>query len=62
MMEFMTLKQALGEEILRAHDQFIPLHHLAIRLRDRVLREECIKEEGIFTIKKAIAAMHTLFE
>ena len=62
MMDFMSPKQTLGEEILRAQDQFISIHHVAVRSRDRIVREECTKDEGISTIKRAITARHTLFE
>ena len=38
MLDFMTEKQALGEEVLRAHEIFIPLQHSALRTRDTVVR------------------------
>ena len=62
MLEFMTSKQTLGEGILTAHEQFISTHHVSVRSRDRIIREECTKDQGIADIKKAIAALHTLFE
>ena len=62
MLEFMTSKQTLGEGNLAAHEQFISTHHVAVRSRDRIIREECTKDQGIADIKKAIAALHTLFE
>ena len=39
MMEYMSAKQILGNEKVRAHDIFIPLHHTAIRTRDSVIRQ-----------------------
>ena len=58
----MTSKQTLGEAILTAHEQLISTPHLAVRTRDRIIREECSKAQGIDDIKKAIADLHTLFE
>ena len=40
MLEFMTKKPASGEEVLRAHEIFIPLQHSALRTRDAGVREE----------------------
>ena len=62
MLEFMSSKQALGEGLLTAHEQFFTTHHLAVRSQDRIIRKECTKDQGIADIKKAIAALHTLFE
>ena len=58
----MTSKQTLGETILITYEQFISTHHLAVRTRDRIIREECSKAQGIDDIKKAIAGLRTLFE
>ena len=62
MLDFMTEKKALGEEVLRAHEIFIPFQHSALRTRDTVVREELSREEGISNIKSAITSIESLFE
>ena len=51
MLEYMARKQTLGEEVVRAHENFVPLHHSALRTRDAVVREEITRESGIRNIK-----------
>ena len=62
MLDFLSSKQTLGETVLTAHDQFISTHLLAARVRDRIIREECTKAQGIDDIKKAMTDLRTLFE
>ena len=62
MMDFMSVKQTLGEAIVCAHESFIPLHQTAIRARDAVVREECTRDQGILNIKRAITLMQVLFD
>ena len=62
MLEFMATKQTLGEAIHAAHEQFITIHYQAVRTRDRIIREECSKAQGIEDIKNAMAAIRILFD
>ena len=62
MLEYMSRKQASGEEVLRAHENFIPLQHSVLQTRDSVIREELSREDGISNIKRAISSIEALFE
>ena len=61
MLEFMTKKQASGEEVLRAHEILTPLQHAALRTRNAVIKEELSMEDGISNIKRAITSVETVF-
>ena len=43
MLECQVIKQALGKEVLRTHNAFIPKYEAAETARDRVVREEFTK-------------------
>ena len=62
MLDFWSDKQLLGDEMLRAHEIFIPLQYTALRTRDSVVREETPREQGIRDIKLAITSIESLFE
>ena len=62
MLEYMSRKQALGEEVLRAHENFIPLQHSALRTRDSVVRDELTRDDGFHNIKRAITSIEVLFD
>ena len=62
MLEFMGVKQTLGEAVHAAHEQFMATYHQAIHTRDRIIREECSKAQGIEDIKTTLTAIRILFE
>ena len=62
MLDFLSSKQTLGEVLLTAHEQFISSQHRAARARDRIIREECTKAQGLDDLKEAMNDLRTLFD